>query len=79
MSGVGMSADETPWLDDRQQQAWRAWLAMGSRPPAALNRQLQRDSDLSLQDFDVLVQLTRHRGRAGAGHRSNWPCLCTSY
>jgi DNA-binding MarR family transcriptional regulator len=53
-----MSADETPWLDDRQQQAWRAWLAMGSRLPAALNRQLQRDSDLSLQDFDVLVQLT---------------------
>ena len=31
---------------------------MGSRLPAALNRQLQRDSDLSLQDFDVLVQLT---------------------
>ena len=53
-----MSADGTPWLDDRQQQAWRAWLAMGSRLPAALNRQLQRDSDLSLQDFDVLVQLT---------------------
>src|SRR6476620_11019357 len=53
-----MSADGTPWLDDRQHQAWRAWLAMGSRLPAALNRQLQRDSDLSLQDFDVLVQLT---------------------
>jgi len=53
-----MTTDEAPWLDDRQQQAWRAWLAMGSRLPAALNRQLQRDSDLSLQDFDVLVQLT---------------------
>ena len=53
-----MTTDETPWLDDAQQRVWRAWLAMGSRLPAALNRQLQRDSDLSLQDFDVLVQLT---------------------
>ena len=53
-----MAADDTPWLDDRQQQVWRAWLRVGSRLPAALNRQLQRDSELSLQDFDVLVQLT---------------------
>jgi len=53
-----MTTDETPWLDEAQQQVWRAWLALGSRLPAALNRQLQRDSDLSLQDFDVLVQLT---------------------
>ena len=53
-----MATDDTPWLDDRQQQVWRAWLQVGSRLPAALNRQLQRDSELSLQDFDVLVQLT---------------------
>ena len=53
-----MATDDTPWLDDRQQQVWRAWLRVGSRLPAALNRQLQRDSELSLQDFDVLVQLT---------------------
>ncbi|GAA2140281.1 MarR family transcriptional regulator [Nocardioides koreensis] len=53
-----MATDQTPWLDDRQQQVWRDWLRVGSRLPAALNRQLQRDSDLSLQDFDVLVQLT---------------------
>jgi len=53
-----VATDDTPWLDDRQQQVWRAWLQVGSRLPAALNRQLQRDSELSLQDFDVLVQLT---------------------
>jgi DNA-binding MarR family transcriptional regulator len=53
-----VATDDTPWLDDRQQQVWRAWLRVGSRLPAALNRQLQRDSELSLQDFDVLVQLT---------------------
>jgi len=50
--------DQTPWLDDRQQRTWRTWLLVSSRLPAALNRELQRDSDLSLQDFDVLVQLT---------------------
>jgi DNA-binding MarR family transcriptional regulator len=53
-----MSGDGMPWLDERQQHVWRSWLAMTSRLPAALNRQLQRDSELSLQDFDVLVQLT---------------------
>lgn len=53
-----MPPDQTPWLDDRQQRTWRTWLQVSSRLPAALNRQLQRDSDLSLQDFDVLVQLT---------------------
>lgn len=49
---------ETPWLTAEQQRAWRGWLAMSARLPAALHRQLQQDSGLSLQDFDVLVQLT---------------------
>ncbi len=46
------------WLTDRQQLAWRRWLALNARLPAALHRQLQDDSGLSLQDFDVLVALT---------------------
>lgn len=50
--------DESPWLDDRQQRLWRAWLALGSRLPAALGRQLQADSGLSLSDFEVLVPLS---------------------
>ena len=48
------------WLDDDEQRTWRALLAVQSRLPAALSRDLQRHSDLSLQDFDVLVQLTEH-------------------
>jgi DNA-binding MarR family transcriptional regulator len=51
-------ARTTRWLDDDEQRTWRGWLALNARLPAALNRQLQRDSDLSLQDFDVLVRLT---------------------
>jgi DNA-binding MarR family transcriptional regulator len=46
------------WLSERQQHLWRDWLAMNAELPAALHKQLQRDSGLSLPDFDVLVQLT---------------------
>lgn len=48
----------TRWLDEAEQHSWRAYLLMQARLPAALNRQLQRASGLSLADFDVLVQLT---------------------
>jgi DNA-binding MarR family transcriptional regulator len=46
------------WLNDDQQHAWRAYLRMQGRLGARLHRQLQADSELSLADFDVLVQLT---------------------
>src|SRR6186713_2648620 len=46
------------WLDERQQRAWRGYLAMQTRLQAQLNRQLQADSGMSLADFDVLVALT---------------------
>lgn len=50
--------DDSPWLDDRQQRMWRGWIGLGTRLPAALHRQLQADSGLSLQDFEVLVRLS---------------------
>jgi DNA-binding MarR family transcriptional regulator len=49
---------KNPWLNARQQHVWREWLAVNARLPAALHKQLQDDSGLSLPDFDVLVQLT---------------------
>jgi len=49
---------DSPWLTDAQQRTWRRWLAVNDQLPAALHRELQADSDLSLQDFDVLVKLT---------------------
>ena len=48
----------TTWLSDSEQRAWRNWLAVTAHLPAALNRELQKDADLSLQDFDVLVHLS---------------------
>lgn len=47
-----------PWLTPDQQRIWRQWLRVQAELPAALNRQLQADHQLSLQDFDVLVHLS---------------------
>ena len=56
------------WLDDREQQAWRGYLAMQTELQAHLNRRLQADSGLSLPDFAVLVTLTDTAdGRLRAG------------
>lgn len=49
---------ENPWLSEEQLSVWRAWLALNAQLPAALHRQLQGDSGLSLPDFEVLVHLT---------------------
>lgn len=53
-----MTQQETRWLDDDEQRAWRAYLRMQGRLEARLNRQLQADSGLSLADYSVLVELT---------------------
>lgn len=53
----------TPWLTEAEQRAWRSWLAVNAQLPAVLHRQLQRDSALSLQDFEVLVHLSETADR----------------
>jgi DNA-binding MarR family transcriptional regulator len=50
--------DDTRWLDEPEQRAWRGFLTMQGQLTARLSRQLLADSDLSLPDFEVLVQLT---------------------
>jgi DNA-binding MarR family transcriptional regulator len=46
------------WLDDEQQQTWRAWLDVNAALFARISRELQAKNGLSLQDYDVLVALT---------------------
>jgi len=53
-----MNSSDTTWLDDAQGHAWRSLLQMHTQLMARLGRQLQTDSELSMADFDVLVQLT---------------------
>lgn len=57
-----MTEDSTVWLDDHQQRVWRLWLEVTTTLPAVLNRQLSRDSQLSVQDFEVLVRLSETDG-----------------
>ncbi|TQS43658.1 MarR family winged helix-turn-helix transcriptional regulator [Cryptosporangium phraense] len=49
---------DTRWLDADEQRAWRRYLRMQSELTAHLARQLQTESELSLADFEVLVNLT---------------------
>lgn len=51
---------EIPWLSDDQQVSWRAYLEGSSRLVEALNRDLEKDSDLSLNEYEVLVRLSEN-------------------
>src|SRR5690348_5360380 len=46
------------WLDDDEQRAWRAYIAMQSKLNAFLARDIQANTALSMPDFVVLVALT---------------------
>jgi DNA-binding MarR family transcriptional regulator len=46
------------WLTEEQQQIWRGYLTMASQLQTAMHRQLQQDCELSLSDYDVLVELS---------------------
>ena len=54
MSGM----DDPRWLDDEQQRTWRSWLEVHAQLFVRMSRELQANSGLSLQDYDVLVALT---------------------
>jgi DNA-binding MarR family transcriptional regulator len=51
------------WLSEDEQRAWRTYLRLGSLLPAALNRQLQQDSGLTLPEYEVLVALSEAAGQ----------------
>jgi DNA-binding MarR family transcriptional regulator len=54
---------ETRWLDEREQFAWRGLRTMVSRLDAELARRLSSESDLSLQDYALLVVLSEQPDR----------------
>jgi DNA-binding MarR family transcriptional regulator len=49
---------EAPWLSPDEMDLWRSYMRVQKALTARLNRQLQRDSGLSLTDWDVLVALS---------------------
>lgn len=54
---------ETRWLDDGEQQAWRAFLAAVNLLDGALDRQLRHDSGLPHTYYQVLAMLSEAPGR----------------
>jgi DNA-binding MarR family transcriptional regulator len=57
------SVSEVRWLTTEQQEHWRAFLVGTARLNDALGRQLERESDLSLSEYEVLVRLSEAEGR----------------
>lgn len=51
------------WLSDEQQAAWRPFVALLLRLPAALDAQLQKDAGITQFDYLVLSALSETPGR----------------
>jgi DNA-binding MarR family transcriptional regulator len=52
------------WLDSDEQRAWRAFLGMASLLPAALDQQLQRESEMTHSSYIVLAMLSEAPDRS---------------
>lgn len=55
--------DETRWLDDDQQQSWRALVMGMTLLLGRLDDDLRRGCDLSLVEYEILVRLSEREGR----------------
>ena len=49
---------ETPWLDEHQQRAWRAFLVGTTLLMDRLDRELRERHRLSLPEYEILVRLS---------------------
>jgi DNA-binding MarR family transcriptional regulator len=55
--------DQPRWLTDEQQQAWRRFVEVLVKVPAALEAQLQRDAGLTHMGYMVLLNLSERDDR----------------
>jgi len=60
----GRTAAEPKWLSSDEQRAWRAYMDGHQRLMSELNRQLQRDNDLSVAEYRILVLLSEAPDRS---------------
>lgn len=56
--------EETRWLTDEQQRAWRRFAAVVMQLPGTLDTQLQQDAGLTHFGYWVLAMLSEAEGRA---------------
>jgi DNA-binding MarR family transcriptional regulator len=52
------------WLTAEEEAAWRGWIEATQRIALAIERDLRHDSDLTFDDYEVLVNLSEADGRA---------------
>jgi DNA-binding MarR family transcriptional regulator len=55
--------NETRWLDQDEQRAWRAFLEASQLLFEQLDRQLQREAGLSHADYEILARLSEADGQ----------------
>ena len=48
----------TRWLSEDEQKSWRAWISASQLLNHRLNVELQRQHDLTMADYEILVQLS---------------------
>ncbi|WP_155848866.1 MarR family winged helix-turn-helix transcriptional regulator [Amycolatopsis vancoresmycina] len=58
-----MTEPGQPWLTADELSAWRGFVRLAQRLPAALEAQLQRDARLSFLEYHVLAHLSEQPGR----------------
>ncbi len=57
-AGAPADTSEPPWLGAPEQRVWRRWMQANALISLEIARAMARDSDISIQDFEVLVHLT---------------------
>jgi DNA-binding MarR family transcriptional regulator len=55
---MGNMSSAVRWLTAQEQHLWRGWLKLNAELASKLQRELQEDAGLSMQDYEVLVHLT---------------------
>lgn len=63
MSNERIRVSEPRWLTDEQQDAWRRLVAVLLKLPVELDRQLQRDAEMSHFEYWVVAMLSEAPGR----------------
>lgn len=56
-SGMAL-AEASPWLSDEEQWVWRGFLAVHRRLMETIEKQLQHDSAMSMQDYVIMAMLS---------------------
>jgi len=57
-SAPAATGTATRWLDHAEQEAWRAWMYSSQLLQAQLDRELIRETGISMTYYEILVQLS---------------------